>query len=152
MAVLVIVLGTACASEGSSVVGSGSDGSGGTPTAASPTSSGGSGGYGGGGGGGGSYGNGGGGGGGGGSSEVTVTQANYTFSPSTFTVASGDTITLKNGTPSTPHTFTVTGEDVDVTVDPSSTRDVKIDLPPGTYPFICRFHEASGMTGTLKVT
>jgi plastocyanin len=85
-------------------------------------------------------------------SAVTVTQANYLFSPSTPTVASGESITVKNTTPSTPHTFTVTGEDIDVTLDPASSQEVAIDLPPGTYPFICRFHEASGMTGTLTVT
>jgi len=28
---------------------------------------------------------------------------------------------------------------------------VTIDLAPGTYPFICRFHESQGMTGTLVV-
>jgi len=29
---------------------------------------------------------------------------------------------------------------------------VKIDLPAGTYPFICTFHVGSGMKGTLTVT
>ena len=28
---------------------------------------------------------------------------------------------------------------------------VKIDLPPGTYPFFCSFHQSLGMTGTLTV-
>jgi plastocyanin len=109
---------------------------------------------GGGGSGGGGYGNGGGGGGGGGggASAKTITQANYQFSPSTFSVKSGDTITVKNSTPSTPHTFTVTDQDIDVTLDPGSSQDVKIDLPPGTYPFVCTFHESLGMTGTLTVT
>jgi plastocyanin len=109
------------------------------------------------GGGGGGYGSGGGGGGGGGgngggASTMTITQANYEFSPSTFSVKSGDTITVKNSTPSTPHTFTVTGQDIDVTLDPASSQDVKIDLQPGTYPFVCTFHESLGMTGTLTVT
>jgi plastocyanin len=143
---VMVVLGTACASS-SSTVGSGSGSA--TPTEASSTSGGGSGGYGGGG-----YGSGGGGGGGGGggASAMTVTQANYQFSPSTFSVASGDTITVTNSTPGTPHTFTVTGQAIDVTVSPASSQDVKIDLPAGTYPFICRFHQASGMKGTLTVT
>jgi plastocyanin len=141
-----VVLGTACASDGSSV-GGGSGSA--TPTEASSTSGGGgSGGYGGGG-----YGSGGGGGGGGGgASAMTVTQANYQFTPSTFSVASGDTITVTNSTPGTPHTFTVTGQTIDVTVSPASSQDVTIDLPAGTYPFVCRFHQASGMTGTLTVT
>jgi plastocyanin len=137
---LMVVLGTACASSGSSV-GGGSGSA--TPTEASSTSGGG-GGYG--------SGGGGGGGGGGGASAMTVTQANYQFSPSKFSVASGDTITVTNSTPGTPHTFTVTGQAIDVTVSPASSQDVTIDLPAGTYPFVCRFHQASGMTGTLTVT
>jgi plastocyanin len=143
---VMVVLGTACASDGSSV--GGGSGSATPTTEASSTSGGGSGGYGGGG-----YGSGGGGGGGGGgASAMTVTQANYQFSPSTFSVASGDTITVTNSTPGTPHTFTVTGQTIDVTVSPASSQDVTIDLPAGTYPFVCRFHQASGMTGTLTVT
>jgi plastocyanin len=86
-----------------------------------------------------------------GGSAQTVSQANYTFSPSTFSVKSGDTITVKNTTPDTPHTFTITGQSVDVTLDPNTSQKVKIALPAGTYPFICRFHESQGMTGTLTV-
>jgi plastocyanin len=51
----------------------------------------------------------------GGDSVQTVSQANYSFSPSTFTVNSGDTITVKNTTSSTQHTFTITGQSVDLT-------------------------------------
>lgn len=83
--------------------------------------------------------------------SVTVTQANYSFSPSTVTVKSGATIEVDNSTPSTPHTFTITGKGIDVTVGPGSSQDVKITLPPGTYPFECRFHASLGMTGTLIV-
>jgi len=28
---------------------------------------------------------------------------------------------------------------------------VTIDLTPGTYPYVCRFHESMGMTGTLVI-
>ena len=152
--------GTAC-SNGGSEAGAGATSGGGASSpsvmAPSPTAGGGSssGGY----GHGNSYGNGDGGGGGGGgggqsgtASAVTVTQTNYQFTPSTPKVASGATITVKNGTSDTPHTFTVTGQSIDVTVDPGTTQDVKVDLPPGTYPFICTFHESLGMTGTLTVT
>ncbi len=146
--VLVMALtGAACASAGSSA-GSGGpyggspsvSGSGGSPT---PT---GGGGYGHNNGG---YGNGGG---GGGKPVATVTQSNYVFTPSKLTVASGDTITLKNSTPSTPHTFTVDGQSIDVAMAPASTQDVKIDLPTGTYAFHCQYHQSQGMTGTLTVT
>ena len=74
----------------------------------------------------------------------------FTFSPSTFTVKQGDTITLDNVS-DTPHTFTVTGQSIDVETQPGKTAQVTIDLPPGTYPFVCRFHGSMGMTGTLVV-
>jgi plastocyanin len=81
-----------------------------------------------------------------------VGQSNYVFTPSKPKVASGDTITIKNSTPSTPHTFTVDGENIDVAVDPGSSQDVKIGLAAGTYDFHCRYHESQGMVGTLTVT
>ena len=74
----------------------------------------------------------------------------YTFSPSTVTVKQGQTITLDNVS-ITAHTFTVTGQSIDVETQPGKTAQVTIDLPPGTYPFVCRFHESMGMTGTLVV-
>ena len=88
---------------------------------------------------------------GGGTSVLTLTQVNYQFTPAKITVHQGDTITVSDTNPSTPHTFTVTGTAIDVSNDPMSAQDVTIDLAPGTYPFICRFHEGQGMTGTLVV-
>ena len=144
------IAATACASDGSSAASGGGlyGGSSTTPSpAASATgsSSEGGGGYGGGHGGTGS-------GGGGGGSARTVRLGNYLFSPSTPKVDAGDSISFVNGTPDTPHTFTVEGEDIDVSIEPGSSQDVKIDLAADSYPFVCRFHEASGMTGTLTVT
>jgi plastocyanin len=74
----------------------------------------------------------------------------FTFAPTTVTVKQGQQLTLDNVS-NTPHTFTVTGKDIDVQTSPGSTGQVTIDLPPGTYPFICRFHQALGMKGTLVV-
>ncbi len=88
---------------------------------------------------------------GGGTSVLTLTQVNYQFTPAKITVQKVDTITVSNTNPSTPHTFTVTGAGINVSNDAMSTQDVTIDLAPGTYPFICRFHEGQGMTGTLVV-
>jgi plastocyanin len=96
---------------------------------------------------------GGGGYGGGGMTPITVMEGpgnSFTFSPSTVTVKQGETITLDNVS-STAHTFTVTGQSIDVETQPGMTAQVTIDLPPGTYPFVCRFHESMGMTGTLVV-
>src|SRR5437879_4144985 len=73
------------------------------------------------------------------------------FAPSTFSVKTGTTITVSN-VGSLQHTFTITGQGIDVTNNPGASQDVTIDLAPGTYPFICRFHVSSGMKGTLTVT
>jgi plastocyanin len=90
----------------------------------------------------------------GGSDDVAlkVSVANYQFSPATVKVDGGDSIELTNTNPQTPHTFTVDGEDIDVSLDPGSSTTVKIDLPPGTYPYECTFHSSMGMRGTLKVS
>jgi len=89
--------------------------------------------------------------GGGGSSVATVGQVNFSFDPAEIAVKSGATITVDNTSSGTPHTFTIPGSDIDVTNDGGASQDVKIDLPPGTYEFVCRFHESSGMTGTITV-
>ncbi len=145
-ALALTLLGAACANDDGGDAGAGGGSTGGAETG-STGSSGSSGG--------GAYGGGGGmtGGtsGGGGTSVLTLTQVNYQFTPAKITVKKGDTITVSDTNPSTPHTFTVTGTDIDVSNDAMSTQDVTIDLAPGTYPFICRFHEGQGMTGTLVV-
>ena len=137
--VVLALVGAACGkSATASESGGGSSGSGsGTSTGSSGTS------------GGGGYGAGGGG------SMVATTvlegpDNGFTFSPSTVTVHQGQTITLTNVS-DTAHTFTVTGQGIDIETMPGKTDKVTIDLPPGTYPFVCRFHESMGMKGTLVV-
>jgi plastocyanin len=74
----------------------------------------------------------------------------YTFAPSTVTVNRGQLITVDNVSQA-PHTFTVTGHGIDVETQSGKTSQITIDLPPGSYPFICRFHVSLGMKGTLVV-
>jgi plastocyanin len=74
----------------------------------------------------------------------------YTFAPSTVTVNRGRSITVDNVS-QVPHTFSVSGQGIEVETQPGKTSLITIDLPPGTYPFICRFHESLGMKGTLVV-
>ena len=160
--VVLALVAAACGSKAAANEGgSGASGGGGTTTTSpttGPTGSTGGSGYNGGGGyGGGGSGYGGGGsgytGGGGGMAAITVMEGlgnTFTFSPSTITVKQGDTVKLDNVS-DTPHTFTVTGESIDVETQPGKTAKVTIDLPPGTYPFVCRFHGSMGMTGTLVV-
>lgn len=74
----------------------------------------------------------------------------FAFSPSSLTVRRGQTITLDN-VGDAPHTFTIGDEGIDVTNDPGQVRTVAVDLAPGTYAFLCRFHSSQGMKGTLTV-
>ena len=83
--------------------------------------------------------------------DVSVSLNNYLFDPGTVKVGSGDVVAVRNGNARTPHTFTVVGEDVDLELAPLTTETETIDLSPGTYQLICRFHESLGMTAKLKV-
>jgi plastocyanin len=135
---VLMTVGAACASTSSA-------GSGGSTTPA-------------GGGFGGAYGGGSQGGGGSGSSggqaSVTVKQGSggqLVFSPANLTVHQGDTIAIDD-VASIPHTFTIAGQGIDVVNDGGQSQTVTIGLSPGTYTFVCRFHQSSGMKGTLTVT
>ena len=132
-----LLLGAACGSD---------DGAGGPygGGGASPTSGGGAAGGGGGDGGGGEDD------GGGGSAPVTVQVNNFLFAPSDIEVAAGSEIEVKNSNANTPHTFTVEGTDIDLELSPMDSEDVTIDLDPGSYDVICRFH--GQMSATLTVT
>jgi plastocyanin len=90
---------------------------------------------------------------GGGMTATTVMEGtgnSYTFSPSTVKVNEGQTITLENVSDDA-HTFTVIGQSIDIETLPGKTSHVAIDLPPGTYRFVCRFHRSMGMKGLLLV-
>ena len=84
-----------------------------------------------------------------GTAGPSVTLVNFMFDPDPIEAAPGSTLSLRNTNPTTPHTFTV--EDIDVTLDPMSSTEVTVDLGPGEYDVICRFHEGKGMTATLVV-
>jgi len=81
---------------------------------------------------------------------TTVSESDFSFAPSTVTVTQGSTVVLHNAS-GTPHTFTVSGHGIDVVTNGGQTSSVAVNLPPGTYGFICRFHASLGMTGTLVV-
>jgi plastocyanin len=142
-AVGLALIGAACATKSPSAAG---------PTTPVPTATGG-------GSGGGGYGGYGGGYGGGSSQGSGVTAAatmqqgpggQFVFSPVKLTVTKGQTVDVKNVS-SIPHTFTIQGKGIDAVNQAGQSQKVKIDLAPGTYTFVCRFHESSGMQGTLIV-
>jgi plastocyanin len=81
---------------------------------------------------------------------ITVQVNNFLFAPSNIEVSAGSEIQVENGNPNTPHTFTVEGTDVDLELSPMDSEDLTIDIDPGSYEVICRFH--AQMTATLTVT
>jgi plastocyanin len=87
------------------------------------------------------------------SAALTVQQGagGFVFAPASFSVKKGETITVSN-VGSASHTFTITGKGIDVLNSPGQSQSVAINLAPGTYQFICRFHVNLGMKGTLTVT
>lgn len=87
---------------------------------------------------------------GGGAGASTLTMVDNAFEPADLTVSSGTELQLSNDGQS-PHTFTVQGDGIDEEVEAGQSSSVTIDLEPGDYDFICEFHEAQGMTGTLTV-
>jgi plastocyanin len=92
-----------------------------------------------------------GGGGGGSGASIQAGLGGFVFSPNAVTVSQGAKVIVKNvGT--VPHTFTIQDKGINEVLNPGQSEDVKIDLPAGTYPFVCTFHQSSGMTGTLTVT
>jgi plastocyanin len=93
---------------------------------------------------------------GGGSSGGTVDTirqgaGGFAFSPAALSVGTGDRLTIQN-IGSTSHTFTIEDHGIDVENDAGRSKSVTIDLVPGTYQFICRFHASLGMRGIITVT
>ncbi|MGH9101712.1 MAG: cupredoxin domain-containing protein [Acidimicrobiales bacterium] len=83
---------------------------------------------------------------------ATITINNYTFAPSTLTVAPGATVTVKNidkpthtVTASPPHKGAFDTSDI----APGQTKVFRAPTTPGEYPYHCSVHPF--MHGTLIV-
>ena len=87
---------------------------------------------------------------GGSSGGTTLTAADFAFDPTELSVASGGSFEFTNEDDAS-HSFT--SEDAGIDEEAAAGSSVTIDLgdvEPGTYDFVCRFHD--NMTGTLEVT
>ena len=83
--------------------------------------------------------------------SVQAGAGGFVFSPTAVTIAEGGVVTVSNvGT--IHHTFTIQSKNINKVLNPGDSAKITIDLPPGTYPFVCTFHQSQGMTGTLTVT
>jgi plastocyanin len=90
-------------------------------------------------------------GGGGGGSEVTVTAANFAFSPDELKLEPGQEVSLTFvNDDSAPHTFTSEDAGIDVKADAGETATGSFTAPEsGSVDFECLIHPA--MTGTITV-
>jgi plastocyanin len=71
---------------------------------------------------------------------TTVELADFEFRPDCLSADAGATITLEN-TGDALHTFTVTGTDVDFSVDPGTSVEANLaGVGPGTYAVTCTLH------------
>jgi len=79
-----------------------------------------------------------------------VDMQNIAFTPSCVSATANYTLSLVNKD-STPHTFTVKGTSINVTIDAGQTASAALTgIAPGTYSVTCQFHPA--MTETLQIT
>ena len=87
-----------------------------------------------------------------GDASLSVALNNYLFDPARIEVESGATIEVQNANANTPHTFTVKGTDIDVSLEPLTTDTAVIDLDPGSYTVYCKLHTSFDMEAELTVT
>ena len=85
--------------------------------------------------------------------EATNDTSGYFFKPTILQGSGGQSITLEiKNDGSVPHNFSITSMNVNVTVQPGASQEVKVTFPQtGTVEYFCRFHHALGMAGELSV-
>ena len=77
----------------------------------------------------------------------------FYFNPTFVKVSGGGTATVEiENEGDTAHTFTIDGQDVDVTLQPGEKQEVEVKLPDsGQLQYYCRFHVGQGMQGAFYV-
>jgi plastocyanin len=73
----------------------------------------------------------------------------FRFSPSSLSIAVGDAVAVHN-TDSGHHTFTDSPTFDSGDMGPGATYTYRF-TKAGTYSFVCSYHQASGMTGSVTV-
>ena len=88
-----------------------------------------------------------------GDGPVALEAKDNEFVPKEISAKAGDiTIDFKN-TGVAPHTFTAADFSVDQNVNAGQSTTLTLKgAKPGTYKFVCKYHESLGMTGTITVT
>ena len=88
--------------------------------------------------------------------DVTIVKMyKYTFCPVEVTVKQGTTVRWVNVDKRTSHStwFKEAGKEEGERLFPDEKAEMKFDLPPGEYPYLCGPHwESDGMIGKVTVT
>jgi len=89
-----------------------------------------------------------------GEEELDLEADDFYFEPTVLTGSPGQKLMIDiENEGSASHTFTIDGQDVDVTVEPGDRAEVEVTFPQsGEIRFYCRFHEAQGMAGALEAS
>src|SRR5947208_4336894 len=85
--------------------------------------------------------------------EADNDSSGYYFNPTILQGSAGQSITLEiKNDGSVQHNFSITSMNVNVTIQPSASQEVKVTVPQtGTVEYFCSFHHALGMAGELSV-
>lgn len=86
-----------------------------------------------------------------GKSSVKVELGEFFFEPTVLKGDPGQSLTVElENVGQVVHTFTLSGQGIDETVQPGQTATAQVTLPQsGKTAFICQFHEAQNMRGGL---
>jgi len=85
--------------------------------------------------------------------EADNDSSGYYFNPTILQGSAGQSITLEiKNEGSVPHKFSITSMNVNVTIQPGASQEMKVTFPQtGTVEYFCNFHHALGMAGELSV-
>ena len=84
--------------------------------------------------------------------EADNDSSGYYFNPTILQGSAGQSITLEiKNEGSVPHNFSITSMNVNVTIQPGASQEMKVTFPQtGTVEYFCSFHHALGMAGELS--
>ena len=87
----------------------------------------------------------------GGDGATTVAMTNYAFSPAVLNGTPGQKLTIHlTNSSGTEHNFSVADQKIDKDVASGKDADVTVTVPAsGQLTFVCSYHAAKGMTGTI---
>jgi plastocyanin len=84
---------------------------------------------------------------------VSLEAKDNEFVPKAIAAKAGDVTISFDNTGAAPHTFTSPELKVDQNVDAGKKTEISLKgVQPGTYKFVCKYHQSLGMVGELTVT